>query len=381
MSLLSRYLFKQLILSTISISFVLTFIIWLTQSLRLLEIIVNGGAPLTLFSTLLFLTVPKFFEIIMPIALAISVLFTYNKLTMDSEIVIMQSVGASYKSLVKPAVLTSVLIGMVVFAISGWLTPLANRELDRLKDVIKSDYSSVLLREEVFNTIGNDTTIYISDRDRGTHLSGIMIHFAEKSDAPPTTILAKRGGMVMIDDKPYVVVFEGMRQQFNPKTKTVETLRFDEYSLDISSLDNRAINPWIDADERTLPNLFKSARLKSTDTKLAQRFIGEAHNRITRPLLAITLTLVAISSLLIGQFNRRGQTKKIIIAVILLIILQGANLGLVNYASQSYIGVFGLYLISIIPALIAYQVIQFQDRTGRSAINWLRRTIYMWRQS
>ncbi len=372
MQLLNHYLFKQLVLSTLAISFVLTFIIWLTQSLRLLELIVNGGAPLNLFGMLLILTVPKFLEIIMPIALAISILFIYNKLTMDSEIVIMQSVGTSYKRLVRPAILTAVLVAITVFSMSGWLTPLANRELDRLKDVIKSDYTTVLLRERVFNTIGNHTTIYIADRRGTSSLSGIMIHSNREKDAAPTTILAESGGIVMREGKPFVVVYDGMRQQFNPRSGVVETLRFDEYSLDISALDKRAINPWIDADERILPDLFKSAYSPDLRPDLSQRFIAEAHNRITRPFLAIALSLIAIACLFSGQFNRRGQTKKIVIAVALLILIQGGNLGLANYASQSFIGVIGLYIIALIPPLIAYQVIRAQDRSGPSMINKLK---------
>lgn len=372
MQLLTRYLFKQLVLSTLAISFVLTFIIWLTQSLRLLELIVNGGAPLNLFGMLLVLTVPKFLEIIMPIALAISILFVYNKLTMDSEIVVMQSVGTSYKRLVQPAILTAVLVAMIVFGMSGWLTPLANRELDRLKDVIKSDFSTVLLREGVFNTIGNDTTIYISDRKGTANLSGIMIHSTRDKDAPPTTILAERGGVITRDNKPFVVVYEGMRQQFNPKSGVVETLSFDEYSLDISALDKRAINPWVDADERILPDLFVTAHSSELKPKLAQQFIAEAHNRITRPFLAIALSLIAIACLLSGQFNRRGQTRKIITAVILLILVQGANLGLVNYAGQSFAGVIGLYVIALVPPFLAYQVLSAQDRAGNSLFKKLK---------
>lgn len=365
MQLLHRYLFKQLILSTIAISFVLTFIIWLTQSLRLLELIVNGGAPLNLFGMLLLLTVPKFLEIIMPIALAISILFIYNKLTMDSEIVVMQSVGTSYKRLVRPAILTAILVAVTVFGMSGWLTPLANRELDRLKDVIKSDYTTVLLREGVFNTIGNDTTIYISDRKGTSNLSGILIHSTRDKDAPPTTILAERGGMVMRNDSPFVVVYDGMRQQLNPKTGAVETLSFNEYSLDISALDKKAINPWIDADERILPDLFNSAHSRKVRPEIAQQFIAEAHNRITRPFLAIALSLIAIACLLYGQFNRRGQTKKIITAVVLLILVQGANLGLVNYASQSFMGVIGLYALAFLPPIIAYQILRAHDNSGK----------------
>ena len=93
MKRLTLYLFRHLIVATLFVTAGLTLVIWLTQSLRLLEIVVDGGAPIYLFLQLMLVTLPTFLSIVLPIGLLAAVLFTYNRLTMDSELVVMRAAG------------------------------------------------------------------------------------------------------------------------------------------------------------------------------------------------------------------------------------------------------------------------------------------------
>ncbi|MCG8546099.1 MAG: LptF/LptG family permease, partial [Alphaproteobacteria bacterium] len=44
--------------------------------------------------------------------------------------------------------------------------------------------------------------------------------------------------------------------------------------------------------------------------------VAEFHTRLTQPLLPLTVALVGITILLSGHFNRRGQLKQIVVAVV-----------------------------------------------------------------
>ena len=63
----------------------LTLAIWLSQSLRFVDLIVNKGLPVVTFLYLALLLLPRFLTIVLPIALFCATLFTYNKLMNDSE--------------------------------------------------------------------------------------------------------------------------------------------------------------------------------------------------------------------------------------------------------------------------------------------------------
>ena len=59
MQSISRYIFKQLITATIAITVGLSFVVWLTQSMRFIDYIVNRGVPATTFLSFVTLLVPS----------------------------------------------------------------------------------------------------------------------------------------------------------------------------------------------------------------------------------------------------------------------------------------------------------------------------------
>jgi len=92
---LSRYILRQSLGTTLFVTAALSAAIWLTQSLRLVDLIVNRGLSAELFFYLGLLIVPRFVDIVLPIGIFIAVLFTYNKLIAESEIVVMRAAGVS----------------------------------------------------------------------------------------------------------------------------------------------------------------------------------------------------------------------------------------------------------------------------------------------
>src|SRR4051812_41117539 len=154
--LMRRYLFKNLLHATVFIAITLTLVIWLTQSLKLLELVANSDAPPSLFLRLVMLTLPKFLEIILPISLVTGVLFIYNKMIMDNEIIVLRAAGVDHYAMAKPAILLAILASLFLTAITTWISPKSFEEVHTMRQIIKTQYTAFLLREGVFNTFGND---------------------------------------------------------------------------------------------------------------------------------------------------------------------------------------------------------------------------------
>lgn len=364
MLLLSRYLLKNAALTTLFICVVLTLIIWLTQTLRLLDFVLNGGAPFSIFGSMLFLTIPRFFEIILPLSLALGILYALNKFSSDSELVVMQNSGLSPARLGRSLILFSLCIAAFIFVLSGWLTPMANREMDRLKGVVKSDYSLGLLRPGVFNLVGNDTTVYIAERTNLQDLKGVFIHTKDSPDEPAITITAENGGLLTQNGKPFVVVFDGLRQQFNENTGMVETLRFERYSLDLSKMATEIEKLQMDPNERTLPELMQSEQTEE-NTKLYSRLRAELHSRMSRPFLTVAFALISLVPFLIGRFNRRGHGVRVLGIVISLIVLQCVHLGASSFAVTSFVGLTLLYAVPV-AIIVGYMVFLLNDGDMRA---------------
>lgn len=349
--LIQRYLGRQLLLSTLVIATGLTMVIWLTQSLKLLDLVINGGAPLQLFGYMLLLTVPKFFEIILPLALAISVVFFFNKLIADSELVVMQACGLSPWQIGKTVAWLAVFFGLCVFLIGGWLTPHANQELDRIRGVAKSDFSVNLLRPRVFNTLGDNVVVYLSERSSLGNLKGILIHFRPQGQ-PSSTIWAKSGGIIMKDKQPIVTMRDGIKQDYNPKTKKVESLSFASYHVNLASILNKTSGDKnAEPNEHVLPDLLTLGP-QQEDPRHQREFMAEFNIRISRPLLVVSFALCAMTPFLLGRFNRRGQMWRVLHVILSLVALQAAYLGCISLAQHNPWGNPLLYVVAVVPSLV-----------------------------
>ena len=298
MKRLTLYLFRHLAVATVFVTAGLTLVIWLTQSLRLLEIVVDGGAPVYLFLQLMVVTLPTFLSIVLPISLLAAVLFTYNRLTMDSELVVMRSAGMGPWGLAKPALILALLVTMIGYGLTLYLAPVAHRELSRLESLARSEFSTVFLREGVFNEAGDGVTVYVRRRMPDGELQGLLIHDT-RVPGKPVTINADRGMTVEGEAGTRVVVFDGNRQEVDLATGRMSQLYFDRYAVDLRIFEKQFAERVPDARERSTADLMHAA----DDPDLLVERAGEAaddhrHQRV----LDIDLQLVLDVP---GQLGRR----------------------------------------------------------------------------
>src|ERR1700736_6956127 len=105
MKRLDRYILRQCFGVMIFVTAALSAAIWLAQSLRLSDLIVNRGLSIEIFLYLAALILPRFLDIVLPIGVFIAVLFTFNRLTGESELVVMGSAGGASLSTAKHTLL------------------------------------------------------------------------------------------------------------------------------------------------------------------------------------------------------------------------------------------------------------------------------------
>lgn len=348
MKIFNIYILKNLTLATVFITLVLTFIIFLTQSLKFLEIVMNAGSSSSSFWILTGLALPRFFEVILPIAIMSGTLFLYNKMTTDSELIAMRATGHSSFSLAKPAMTLGLLATVILWATTLWISPISLSKMHEMRNALKTEFSSFLFKEGVFNQIGKGLTVYIREKQSDGSLTGLMIHDTRDTTKLPSTILAKQG-VILVDDKQQkVVVYQGIRHEYNPDSKILQKLEFDRYTIDLPE-DGIIKKRWAEPDERTIKELLNPDLSNKRDVESLREFSIEIHRRVSAPLLALAFPLIALTILLLGPVDRRGQTKRIIIAVITIMLVQSLYLVAYNIAKDKNTGLVLMYLLTIFP--------------------------------
>lgn len=359
-----RYLMKNLLLATLFTALSLAAVIMLTQSLRFLELIINSGASSLSFLALTFLAMPRFFEVILPIALMIGTVFIYNRMTADSEMIVMRASGFSPLRLSTPALSLAIATTAIVFLIAAWIAPVSVAKMQSMRVTIKAQYSSLLLREGIFNSVGKDLTVYIHERGKNGDLEGLLIHDSRDNLEYPVTILAKRGVIVTDDNGQQVVVYDGSRQEYNPETGALNRLDFERYSLDLPEA-GPVRQRWKEPDERTLFELLRPDEQSRQSEKTMREFRTEAHRRFATPFLAITYTLMSLCCLLLGPLDRRGLGWRIVAASGSVIVLQGLYLVSYNLAKEGTAGLILMYSLVFVPLFVSYYLLSGQSEAFR----------------
>lgn len=348
----NRYVIKNLGTATIFVAVTLAAIILMVQSLKFLDLIISAGASSRAFWHLTFLALPSFFEIILPIALMVAALFVYNRMSTDSEITVMRAAGHSPLQMAKPAIIMGVMVSVILVFITFWLAPKSLSNMHQLRQVIKAQYSLLLFQEGLFNQIGKDLTVYINKKTPQGELEGLLIHDSRPENPAPVTIIAKRGVIVSSDTGQQVLVYEGSRQDFNKRTGVLNRLDFQRYSIDFP--DNKTIfDRWKEPDERTFYELLNPNKEDINDMQKQSEFAVEVHGRISGAFLPLSYILVAVSFLLLGQVNKRGQSLKVLLAVVFIIILQSLYLSGAGIANHNFLGIVIMYAVSIFPIIIS----------------------------
>ncbi|HEC90654.1 MAG TPA: LPS export ABC transporter permease LptF [Alphaproteobacteria bacterium] len=349
---LTRYVLKQLMVGMIFVTIGLTSVIWLTQSLRFIELIINRGLTVGVFLYMTILLLPNFLSLILPIALFTVVTFIYSKMISDRELLVMRGAGLSQMALAKPALILAMIVVVVGYALNLYLLPESYRKFRELQWDIRYNYSHTLLQEGTFNTVARDVTVYIRKRTSDGQLHGILVH-DQRNKAEPVTLIAERGALVEGKGGNRVVMFKGNRQSIDPKTKQMSILYFDRYVFDMGGGKPVSDVRYREAREQSMSELFNLDK-KNMNPNDVGKFTIEAHKRIASPIMALGFTMVALAFLISGGFSRRAQNRRNIAAVTVVVMLQGAALGIENSAAKELALIPLIYVNAIAPVILGF---------------------------
>ena len=354
MTRLNRYILRQCFGVMIFVTAALSAAIWLAQSLRLIDLIVNRGLSIDVFLYLAALILPRFLDIVLPIGVFIAVLFTFNRLTAESELVVMRSSGLSHVALAKPVLMLAGIAFLVLMSLSVYFLPASNRAFKDLQFEIRNRFVLSLIQEGTFTTISDKLTIYVRSRDERGEVAGLLINDS-RNPQRQVTIVAERGAFVDSPAGSRIVMVNGNRQQFDTETRKLSLLTFESYTLDLDTLHDAPVVRFREPQERFMDELFFPP--KDVDGSLRQGFVVEAHQRILIPLSAFSFSLIPLACLLPGELNRRGQLKRVLLAIGLAFLFELADLGVNNIASRSGAAIPLMYVADLLPLVLGFGIL------------------------
>jgi lipopolysaccharide export LptBFGC system permease protein LptF len=161
--LLSRYVFREILSSSLLATFLAGAVIFLQQVDKLFEFLVSSNGGVRFILTLFALAVPPVLPLTIPFGVLVGILIGLGRMASDGEITAMRAAGVSSRRVIPPVlVFATIAAGFAAYA-SIRLTPLAFRESVRIENELSANQLSADIQPRVFVEGFPNTILYVRD--------------------------------------------------------------------------------------------------------------------------------------------------------------------------------------------------------------------------
>jgi lipopolysaccharide export system permease protein len=233
MGSIGRYIFRTTTTAFILVLVSLTAVIWVTQALRDIDLMTNRGQSIVVFIGITSLLIPMLVMVIAPIALFIAVAHVLNKLSNDSEIIVMNAAGVSPWLLFRAFIPVILLVSLLVGALGTYLAPKGLRLLRDWVTSVNANVLSTIVQPGRFITIAGNVTVNIAAREPNGELRGVFID-DRRDPNEHTTVIADRGDLLENEQGAFLVLRNGTVQRQDATHRDPNVVTFERYALDLA---------------------------------------------------------------------------------------------------------------------------------------------------
>ena len=360
------YIFNQLLRTTLALTSVLVGIIWLFQTIRILELVVNRGAAVGDFLVMSVASMPLWLMIAIPISGFIAVNWVFSRILADRELLVMQSIGLSPLQLAKAPIALGVLLTAFLAANTVYILPTSFGVYKDLQFKLRNSIPTILLRDGVFIEVVDDMTMFIGSRADDDIMRDLFIHDARIADRI-ITMTAQSGEFIERDGSPTLILQNGERSERNAEGQSGAVLLFDTHSVTITrNSSQKTERATIDINEDSISNLLSPDAAHSPQYYLQRH--AEGHYRIASPWLGLGLALLSAAIILRGQIRRDLWTRRASLnigACVLVIVAVVVSRGWVT--NNANLWPF-IHLSVLAPIIIAFWLLRQPRKTNDETV-------------
>ena len=369
-----RYLFGQMIRTTIAVSITLVCIMWLFQTIRLLEVVINRGAPISNFLLMSVTVIPLWLTIAVPVSAFVAVIWVFQRAVADRELLVMQASGRSALQLARAPLTLGVLLTVVLILNSVLVLPQSFGVYKRVQFEVRNSIPTVMLQDNVFIDVVDGLTMLIGEKFDDGLAKDLFIH-DERTEGKIITMTARIGQFVERDGLPAVILQEGERIELSKSGDSGATLLFDTHTVTITPKDRTVSSQMpIDMNEDTISNLLNPEKSPYPDYFNQRR--AEGHYRIVSPALALVLTMIATVGALFGQVRRHTWSKRTMLMIVGSIISISALVSSRSLATSLPSTVPLLYASLLVPSIILLAMLTLPSMAGPNSNSQAERGVW-----
>jgi lipopolysaccharide export system permease protein len=314
MGSINRYIFRTTLGAFLVALISLTTVIWVTQALRDIDIVTNQGQTILVFVGITGLLIPLLVLVIAPIALLIAVAHVLNKMSNDSEIIVMNAAGMSPWILFRAFMAAAIVVSLLVGAISAYFAPKGLRMLRDWVTEVRANVVSTIVQPGRFRAIEAGVTIHIRERRPNGQLAGIFLD-DRRNPNERITVLAEIGELLDNSSGTFLVLQKGVVQRYEATQRDPAMVAFDRYAFDLSQFAGGAQAVKYSIRERYLWQLLFPDPKDQFYIEQPDQFRAELHDRLIAPFYPIAFVVIAYAYLGAPRTTRQSRTLSMVAAI------------------------------------------------------------------
>tara|TARA_R110001592_G_scaffold69367_7_gene212595 strand:+ start:4302 stop:5372 length:1071 start_codon:yes stop_codon:yes gene_type:complete len=335
--------------SMLAVTLVLLLIFMSGRFIRYLSKAASGGISPDILLAIMAYRLPGFLELILPLGFFIGVLLAYGRMYLESEMTVLHACGFSQRRLVVTSLIYSLIVAILVGAMSLFLSPLGFQNVDRLlaEQSKKTEFEMLLPgRFQSFDSVKSVVYTESISNDKKI-MNNVFIAAKTENDQLLNLIYAATGSQeIDANGDRYLILNNGTRYLGKPGELNYQSIEFQSYGMKIEEVDGAEAS--IDHESMSSIDLWYE------DTLEARALLQW---RISLPLILPIMTLLAVS---ISRVNpRQGRFAHLFPAMLVYI----AYLGLLIVARKSltkgelpeWVGLWGVHVLFISISILLLQ--------------------------
>ena len=376
MRILDRYIVREVSRHALLGLVVFTFVFLVPRLVQLMEIYVRHvGSDVQILKFFLCIF-PGVFVFTVPIATLIGVLLGLGRMSADSEIIALTSLGIGRRRILFPVGMLAMVGALLTLMITAWVGPAALRTVNSIKAELASSQISFQVQPRVFDERFPKKVLYVNDVSAsGTQWHGVFV--ADTGGEGGSQVTLADSAVVIAEPRQGRLELHlqgGTTHEFSREDAnhySVTSFGQSDWPIEVSGL-GAARPRQRSITEQTMRELVAERNAGSRDASV------ELHTRLAFPVACLVFALVAVP--LGAQPRRGGRAAGSLLAVVLiaayyLLLIMGAGLarhGLLSPAA-------GIWMANAILAALGLVLLPKMEQF-RGENRWLRRLGYLSRR-
>ena len=296
---LSRYVAEELVFPILLAFGGLTGLLLAQDLVGLSDLIINRGSGASAVIQIIFHTFLPLATLTLPFAFLIGTLLGLGRLKADCEVLVIEAMGISGRTLLWPVSLIAIVMTIFAFLLTLEIAPYAARSRSQLFQQLVQDNPGVILRPGIVHEFGGSKIVVREISARGDQLRGVLLWMEEdgQTNLIGNTIFAEQATLTPQHNASATLTLRDGVALIPPQQGGGET-RFNRFS---TTLEGYAIAKDDSEDRLARASLASLARLAADpgpSPRLALQAHTEFHRRFASPAACLVFGLLAVALVL-----------------------------------------------------------------------------------